>query len=371
MTEMKLNGSASEDKVDPNHQPASRPVSGPVFVVGVWRSGTSLLYALLNQHPDMGLFYEGDLAVLRPMFHIGYSRNNWLRRWEYWNAGVSRHRLESFQPSPSIASLAEAAEAAGREYCRMKGARIWGCKSPSYYDRLLKLAHDFPQARFVVIWRDPEDICVSVRNAAAHSRWFAGRGMIRRAILACEMLKKQCDTLVSRRVPVHQIHYQELVGDPAKTMRGVCQFLDVPFVPAVTSLEGADRGAVFEGGHHSLVKGTQIVSSRKRRGTLPPRIEKKVRQYKALWKAEIGEQWLLCRYLSNPADTMPGRWERTTDRLLFSLLRLKDTAPRVAYSLLPLWVWICYRWVKYHHQPFSDKPSPKRRQQYVADRPDS
>jgi len=30
----------------------------PVFVVGVFRSGTSLLYSLLNQHPEIGLMYE-------------------------------------------------------------------------------------------------------------------------------------------------------------------------------------------------------------------------------------------------------------------------------------------------------------------------
>jgi hypothetical protein len=371
MMKIKPNGTMNEDQVCLDHHQALRPVSGPVFVVGVWRSGTSLLYALLNQHPDIGLFYEGDLAVLRPMFHVAYSRKSWLRRWEYWNAGVSRHGLESFRPPASITSLAEAAEAAGREYCKKKGATIWGCKSPSYYDRLVRLARDFPQARFVVIWRDPEDICRSIRNAAAHSRWFAGSGMMLRAILACEMLKKQCEALISLGAPLHQIHYQELVGDTANTMRGICEFVGVPFIPAVTTLEGADRGAVFEGGHHSSVKGTQIVSSRERKGTLPPATEKKVRQYKALWKAQFGENWLLCRHLSDVSETTPSKRERLTDRLLFSLLRLKDDVPRAAYSVVPLWVWIWYRWVKYRKQPYHDKPSLSARQQYRSSRQDA
>jgi hypothetical protein len=54
-------------------QPAIDPHSGhvpPVFVVGVWRSGTTLLYSLLNQHPDLRLFYESDLPVLWPMFRF-------------------------------------------------------------------------------------------------------------------------------------------------------------------------------------------------------------------------------------------------------------------------------------------------------------
>jgi len=378
---MKLSDNTNGGRVGLDHEQALRPVSGPLFVTGVWRSGTSLLYALLNRHPDLGLFYEGDLPVLRPMFHIRYSRKNWLRRWEYWNAGVSRHGLDPSRFPASIKSLAEAAEAAGREYCRKKGARIWGCKSPSYCDRLEQLAGDFPRARFVVIWRDPEEICRSVVDAAAHSRWFAGSGMIHRAILACEMMKKQCDALVLLGVPVHQIHYKELVGDTPKTMRGICEFLEVPFVPEVTSLEGADRSAVFGGAHHSMVKGTQIVASREGKKTLSPRIESKIRRYETLWKSQMGEKWLLCRYLSNAHETTPGRWERLTDSLLFSLLRLKDAAPTVAFSILPMWVWQLYRLVKYrslafakyHNRVFIDEPAPKKkkRQQYLPNRQDT
>jgi hypothetical protein len=366
--EMKPNRSTNENKLYLDHQSGLCP--GPVFVSGVWRSGTSLLYALLNQHPDMGLFYEGDLPVLRPMFHIGYSRKNWLQKWEYWNEGVSRHRLESFQPPASVASLAEAVEAAGREYCRRKGARVWGCKSPSYYDRLAQLARDFPHARFIVIWRDPGDICQSVIKAAVKSRWFGRRYMIHRAILANEMLKKQCDTLFSRGVPVHQIHYQELVEDTTTTMRGICEFLEIPFVPAVTSLEGADRSAVFEGAHHALVKGAQIVSSREPKKKLPPSVDQKVRQYEALWKAESGEEWLLCRYLSDTGEKTLGKWERLRDSLLFSLLRFKDEIPRVAYSVLPMWVWRCYRSVKYYNRVY-DQPASKKRPQYIADGQDT
>jgi hypothetical protein len=370
---MKLNGNMNEEKLS-SGQPA---FSGPVYVSGVWRSGTSLLYTLLNQHPDLGLFYEGDLPVLRPMFHVGYSRKDWLRRWEYWNAGASRHGLDSFQPPAPIRSLAEASEVAGREYCRKKGKKIWGCKSPSYYDDLVRLADDFPHARFVIIWRDPEEICRSIKSAAATSRWFAGSGMMLRAILACKMLKQQCDVLVARGVAVHQIHYKELVGDTKKTMGGICEFLDIPFVPEVTSLEGADRSAVFGGGHHSMVKGTQIVASRERKETLPPQLLKKIRRYKALWKTEAGEEWLLSRYFEDGGERPPGGWERWTDNLRFSLLRLKDTLPRVAYSVLPMWLWRVYRLAKYrdlafaktHNRAFIDDPAPKapkKRQPYIA-----
>ena len=34
--------------------------SGPLFIVASWRSGSSLLYALLNKHPQVALTFEAE-----------------------------------------------------------------------------------------------------------------------------------------------------------------------------------------------------------------------------------------------------------------------------------------------------------------------
>src|SRR5580704_11812341 len=91
----------SAGQTEPGHIP-------PIFVVGVWRSGTTLLYSLLNQHSDIRLFYESDLPVLWPMFRLSSGRKTWFEKWEYWNAGVSRHDLDPAQLASPVRSLAEA-----------------------------------------------------------------------------------------------------------------------------------------------------------------------------------------------------------------------------------------------------------------------
>jgi hypothetical protein len=342
-----LNTVALQENLKETEIPANRQLHvPPIFVVGVWRSGTTLLYALLNQHPDIRLMYESDLPVLWPVFRVPWIRKAWPEKWECWNAGLSRHDMNSAALSDPVTSLADAMEQVGRKYAAAKGKKLWGCKSPSYYDRLVSLSREFPQARFIIIWRDPEEICDSVIRAASSGMWFARPGTPRKALLASKILKRQTEKLIARGAFVHQIHYRDLVEDTTATMRGICQFLQVPFTAAVTILEKADRSAVFTGAHHKLARGNQIVSRKARNEAVPPALAAKIERYKALWKSESGDGWLLSQRF--PEDGLkPGIWERATDRLLLTILRTRDVAPRILFSILPMSVWQTYRRFKY------------------------
>lgn len=319
----------------------------PVFVVGVWRSGTTLLYSLLNQHPDLRLFYESDLPVLWPMFRFPWDGKSWLEKWEYWNAGLSRHDLDPGRLQGRVDSLAEAMEKAGREYAAQKGKKHWGCKSPSYYDRLDFLAREFPDARFVIIWRDPEEVCLSVIKARATALWFTRPGMTHKALLASRILKTQVDKLISMGAFVHQLHFRDLIEKTDPTMRGICQFLQLPFDPAMTELSKADRTAVFEGGHHKLAMGDKIVAKKERKESVPPELGAKISRYRALWKAEWGNRWMLSARFPETDITKPTLLERIKDQLLMVALRTWDIAPRICFSILPLSVWQTYRRIKY------------------------
>src|SRR5215469_5294409 len=67
--------------------------STPVFVVGPLRSGTSLLYAILNQHPQIGLMYECDVWDFPQMLSRLRLKRDWRTRLEFYNQSLSRHRL--------------------------------------------------------------------------------------------------------------------------------------------------------------------------------------------------------------------------------------------------------------------------------------
>lgn len=335
----------------------------PILVTGVWRCGATLLYLLLNQHPDIALLYESDLPVLWPMFRIPWERKAWVKKWEYWNSTISRHDLDPARLAAPAGSLAEAFELAGRQYAAQQGKKRWGCKSPSYFDHLKHLAKIFPDAKFIVVWRDPEEICRSAINAASSPTWFARPGTNLKSILASTVLKKQVDALLAQGIAVHQIHYRDLVSDATNVMRGICKFLQVPFDPSVAVLGNADRSAVFKGAHHALARGTNIVSTKDRHKPLPPELASKIERYRALWKAENGDTWLLTRrFPEDGSSAKPTLWERAIDQLLYLAYRSWDIGPRMLFSMLPLAAWQGYRRLKYKdahamHHYLAEKPA--------------
>lgn len=313
---------------------------GPLFVIGTWRSGTSLLYALLNKHPQVGLMYEADLLVLRPVFWIPGAASRWLARWEFWNQGPNRHGIEASAVPSDIARVQTAVEMTYRDFARQKGALIWGEKSPQLLQSPpARLVRDFPDARFIIIWRDPAAICRSVIRAADEEDSFFDKvGMPCRTLMACRRLKVECDRLLAQGVPVHELHYETLVKDPTAVMADICRFLELPFVPGVASLEGADRSAIYEAKHHTLVKSERIVSSVERLEVLPADLKAKIERYKALWWEQSGGKWPTPPPLQDSNSEKPSFAEGVVDRAVDRCLRMLDSLVLLVYCFAPFWL---------------------------------
>jgi hypothetical protein len=233
-------------------------------------------------------------------------------------------------------------EKAYQEYARQKGALIWGEKSVHFHHSLERLVEDFPDARFIFLWRDLAGIYRSVIRARAD--FFLGRrGMNERTLARYKTLKVECDRLVGRGVPVHQVQYENLVKNPAAVMADVCKFLDIPFVPSVASLEGADRSAIYAGGHHALVKSERIVSSFERSEALSADLKSKIARYVSLWREESGGKWPVLSQLENGDFGRPSLRERLFDRVLYRCFRTFDSMVVFIYCFAPFWLLKAYR----------------------------
>jgi hypothetical protein len=311
----------------------------PLFVVSMWRSGSSLLYALLNQHPQIALTYEADLPLLTPVFLKPAPLRDWPERWEFWNSALSRHRVE-FSSVDSRASFRAAFESVHKGYAYVRGAAIWGDKSPNYYDCMTRLARRFPGARFIVVWRNPADTARSMTRAAASGNsYFQKRGMRIRALLGYRRFRAQFLELQHSGIPVYPLDYEDLTRNTEIVMKGICQFLQVPFDLRTLTLENADTSSIYDGEHHSFVKGDKIVSRAERAEVLDAEWQEKIARYVRRWQ-RLDPGWpaltSAAAKSSDAGQLEPGAAERLTDALTYKLWRFFDWLTAVIYSFAPL-----------------------------------
>lgn len=329
--------------------------NGPLFVVGMWRSGTSLLYALLNQHPQIGLMYESDMLTLSPLFFIPRKSSWWLNKVDSWNGALSRHKIDPTTIPGDITDLPNAFRAVAQQYASKKGATVWGCKSPTYYDCMNQFADWYQDAKFIVIWRDPADVCRSIVRAAEKSPWFAQSGMDLRAILGYRRMKQEADELVRRGANIYQVQYDELVREPEKTLTAICEFIGIEFEPRMASLEGADRSAIYHGEHHAGVKGSTIAAKRERPEVLSLELKSKVERYVVFWRKQSGGIWPV-RAVVTEGTSAASLKERILDRVRHRILRIKDLSVPYAYAAVPVSLWQRYRQMKSRYQRISSEP---------------
>src|SRR5271167_4636820 len=152
------------------------PPSRPLFVLSVPRSGSTLLYALLNQHSQIALLYEGDLPTMQ-IYLLGRLRSGaWRERWEFWNQAPSRHGIAIESMPARVSNVWEATRVVYQSVARRKQAAIWGEKTPQWYHCALRIAEKFPDASFIFLWRDMQAVMGSIVRAAVTERLFRKEG---------------------------------------------------------------------------------------------------------------------------------------------------------------------------------------------------
>jgi|SRR5580704_17038558 hypothetical protein len=310
----------------------------PLFVLSVWRSGSSLLYTLLNQHSKIALMYEGDLPRL-PLYLWGRLSNGaWRQRWEFWNQAPSRHGIAIESMPAHVSDVWEATRIVYESVARRKQATIWGEKTPHWYDYPLRKAERFPDARFIFLWRDLHAVIGSMTRAAATHHFFRKSSLATKAILGNERLREACDALKIQSRPVHEINYEDLTSNTSECMEQICQFLEIPFEPSVTSLEGADRSAISgaERQHHALLQGDRIMSQREQPENLSPAMQAKVIRYICRWKQRYCNRWPKYPLRLPEGTKPPGLLELWRDHVHCQSAQCWDVAVTLSYAITPI-----------------------------------
>lgn len=213
-----------------------RSFNGPVFIVGMPRSGTKLLRGLLNSHSEIGIprneteclprWYKiwsrwGDLNN-KETFHAFYVS---VTKEVYFQSRLREHghiiSEADWYLSRGDGSLHDVFRALVRNDVAFSTV-IWGDKSPGYLGHLQLLKRVFPQARIIHIVRDVRDYVLSMRKAFGKS----GRRAAQRWVDTINQSKVQSKAFEDSVVT---IRYEDLLSDTEGTLRTLCTHLDIEF----------------------------------------------------------------------------------------------------------------------------------------------
>jgi Sulfotransferase family len=218
----------------------------PLFVLGVSRSGTTMLRVILDRSPGVAIpdetFFVPQLAhrhrgTVDPETFLDDARR--LPRLAAW--GMPARDLAA-RLSPGM-TTAEALDALFSAYAEKHGKPRWGDKTPMYMRHLSLLDGLFPDAQYVHLVRDGRDAALAfldmpekvVTRTWAHPRSAAG--------FACEWsIEVRRARELGRRVGparYHEVRYEDLVADTDAVVRSICEFGDLPFEPQMLEFAGA------------------------------------------------------------------------------------------------------------------------------------
>ena len=217
----------------------------PLFVLGVRRSGTTLLRVMLDRHPALAVpdesYFIPTLAarhrgrIEAPRFCADAARIATLRDWAVRPADVAARLRPGATAADGIAAIYEA-------YAAARGKERWGDKTPMYLSRLGLLYRLFPTALYVHVVRDGRDAARSflempaglVTESWAHPRDAAG--------FACQWRTEVRDAVaLGRRLgPARylELRYERLTADPDGELRAVAAFAGLEFDPAMLAYPG-------------------------------------------------------------------------------------------------------------------------------------
>ncbi len=208
----------------------------PFFIIGIGRSGTTLLRMMLHNHPRIAIPYESHFIVdyCKKVSEYGDLENDDNVRSLIKNI-LSESIIEMWDYSFSVEKVFEKLEersvrgvidAIYKEYANDKGKTRWGDKS-DYLDRIDILCKVFPDAQFIHIIRDGRDVASSVmkmpwgpNDIIDASEWWNSHVWVAHRMGAVLGEKRYIE-----------VHYEKLVEDPEKELRRLCAFLEEEYAP--------------------------------------------------------------------------------------------------------------------------------------------
>ncbi|MGQ0793022.1 MAG: sulfotransferase family protein [Deltaproteobacteria bacterium] len=184
----------------------------PIFIVGMMRSGTTLLALILDSHPNISIGREsGFMRGVQYLYNIpdwGHGAD-WYTRYGMTKEQFNRHMSGFIDKIFS-------------DYALSHGKSRWGEKTPFHRKHVSQIAEIFPDSQFIHIMRDVRAVCAS-RKGGAHKV-----GNISREWVEDNLKLEEFGKSVGA-ARYYLLRYEDIVGAPEETLRSLLRYLGEPW----------------------------------------------------------------------------------------------------------------------------------------------
>jgi hypothetical protein len=205
----------------------SEPNRNLIFLISQPRSGSTLLQLILAGHPDIATTSEPWIA-LHPVYAL---RESGLSA-EY-SSSLARNALLEFLRQGGMDEgfyKKQLADFLGSFYARAatrKNARYFLDKTPRYYHIIPELGEMFPDAKFILLFRNPLAVLNSFLKTWVGKNWGRiNRDYLNDLMVAPQKLLEGVEYLSDKCI---RVRYEDLVIDPKGTIRKICDHLGVSY----------------------------------------------------------------------------------------------------------------------------------------------
>ena len=202
------------------------------FIVGVPRSGTTLLRLMCDAHPDLSLPPEMGFmpAVARLQLESRQTRAAFLKavtEMPSWpDANVDAAEFESALSTLQPFTVSEGVRTFYRIYAGRFGKSRWGDKTPAYCLHMRDIERILPEAHFIHIIRDGRDVALSLRGL-----WFSPGDQVEDLARHWQSWIYTARRLGKRVRHYMEVRYEDLIAHPSSVLRKLCDFIGLPYHP--------------------------------------------------------------------------------------------------------------------------------------------
>lgn len=218
-----LGGGAFTKAVESSRSPAP-------FIVGVGRSGTTLLRLMLDAHPEMAIppethFLPQVIRAAKDLPNPGEKFVEIVTNYRTWGDYGLDEKTLSEEVSKASPELGSALRTFYKLYAARFGKVRWGDKTPLYVRHMTGIQSVLPEARFIHVIRDGRDVALSNKQT-----WF-GPDSVRESAVWWR------DWIISARNQAEyldhylEVRYENLVEGTEPTLKKICDFLELSWSP--------------------------------------------------------------------------------------------------------------------------------------------